>query len=70
MTVPQEKPTAKDIAEHHAKAAECCDQAAEQHRHAAKSCINGDKTKAARHAKQAQEHCAKAHDHGQQAIAA
>jgi len=49
----QEKTTAKETAEHHAKAAECRDQAPQQHRFAAKSCTVGDMTKAAHHAKQA-----------------
>jgi hypothetical protein len=57
-------------AEHHNKAAECCDKAAQEHRHAAKSCTSGDHKKVAEHSKQADDHRAKAQDHSKQAIAA
>jgi hypothetical protein len=70
MATPQPKPTTRANKEHHTRAAECCDKAAEQHRHAAKSCAIGDDKKAELHAKQAQDHCTKAHDHGKQAMAA
>ena len=76
MPVFQAKPATKagaerpeTSAEHHTKAAECCDKAAEQHRHAAKSCAIGDHKKAGQHAQQAQECCMKAQDHGKQAMA-
>jgi len=59
----------KTNADHHTQAAECCDKAAEQHRHAAKSCALGDHKKTAGHAKSAQEHCTQAQDHGKQAMA-
>ena len=56
--------------EHHNKAAECCDKAAEAHRNAAKSCTSGDHKKAAELGKSANDHCTKAQDHGKQALAA
>ena len=70
MPAPQAKPTTRANAEHHTKAAECCDKAAEEHRHAAKSCNLGDHKKAVEHAKHAQDHRTKAQDHGKQAMAA
>lgn len=70
MLTSKDKVTTNTRAEHHTKAAECCDKAAEEHRHAAKSCVSGDHKKAAEHAKQAQDHSTKAQDHGKHAIAA
>ena len=75
MPMLQKKPAsnasaANTSAECHMKAASCCDKAAEEHRHAAKSCTLGDPKKAATHAKQAQDHCLKAQEHGKQATAA
>jgi|GEM_PF-3094254 hypothetical protein len=70
MSTPQTKPATKANTEHHTKAAEFCDKAAEEHRHAAKSCAIGDHKKAAEHAKHAHDHRAKAEDQGKQAAAA
>jgi hypothetical protein len=69
MTEHQSK-TAAQHAEHHNKAAECCDNAAKEHREAAKSCTSGDAKKTSEHAKQAMDYCAKATDHGKHALAA
>ena len=56
MSTANTKSATKPNAEHHTKAAEFCDKAAEEHRHAAKSCAIGDHKKAAEHGKQAQDH--------------
>ena len=70
MTNPSSKLSANAAAEHHAKAAECCDNAAKSHRDAAKSGASGDSTKMAEHGKMANDHCTKAQDHGKHAMAA
>ena len=63
-------PASGTNAEHHTKAAECCQKAAEEHRHAAKCSTTGDHLKATEHGKQAQEHCTKAAEHSKHAMAA
>jgi len=70
MPTTETKSASGTKAEHHTKAAESCDQAAAEHRHAAKSCATGDHKKASDHAKQAEDHRTKAHDHGKKAAAA
>ena len=70
MLTPQVKQTTNARAEHHTKAAECCDKAADEHRQAAKCCVAKDHKKAEEHAKQAQDHSVKAQDHGKHAVAA
>ena len=62
--------TTNDHAEQHTKAAACCDSAAEEHRHAAKSLTTGDTKKATEHAKHAQDHHTKAQEHAKHAMAA
>lgn len=57
-------------AEHHTKAADCCNKAAAEHMHAAKACASGDHAKAEEHAKKAECHCADAQDHSNKVKAA
>lgn len=70
MSATSSKQTNQANAEHHTKAAECCNKAAAEHTNAAKCCVNGDEKKAIEHAKNAHEHCTKAQDHGKHAKAA
>jgi hypothetical protein len=56
-------------AKHHIRAVECCSHAAQSHQDAARSCLSGDYSKTAKHAKEAQEQLAKALDHGKRASA-
>lgn len=51
----------------HRKAAECCEHAAEEHRRAAECCARGENEKAIAHAKNAQDQCKQAQEHGRQA---
>lgn len=69
MSQPMTKPTTSP-ADHHTKAAECCDKAAAEHRSAAKCCGSNDAKKAGEHAKIAQEHGKKAQEHSAHATAA
>ena len=51
----------------HKKAAECCENAADEHRRAAEYCARGDDAKAMIHAQNAHNHCKQALEHGRQA---
>jgi len=68
MSSPHAKFKPGPSAEHHTKAAECCDKAAEEYRHAAKCCNLSDDEKARKHAKNAEDYCTKALDHGKLAM--
>jgi len=70
MSTPKAKPIATPNANHHKNAAECCDKAAEEHRHAAKYSTAGNQKKAIAHAKNAQDHRTKAQEYGKRAMAA
>jgi hypothetical protein len=69
MSKPAKQSKTDVNAGHHTQAAECCDKAAEQHRHAAKSYATGNQQKAGEHAKAAHGFCTEAHHHGKQALA-
>lgn len=63
----QDTSASQGRAEHHMKAAECCNHAATEHAQAAKACTMGDIPKAAKHAEKAECHCAEAQDHSEKA---
>jgi hypothetical protein len=70
MSSPQAKSTTNTSADHHAQAAKFCNKAASEHTFASKCCATGEHDKAKEHAKNAQEHCITAQDHGKKAKAA